>query len=107
MPTNQDRLSAVAKADATAEFMESVGWDQVILPMLMKQKDLYSTMLVAAVLSNHPPSMDGVETTREQLAGRVYGIDFVVKLLDSVLRKGTSALKDLEKQGVQIETKLH
>lgn len=107
MVNNQDRLAAVAKADATAEFMETVGWSQVILPKLLKTKELYTTVLVNAVLCNTPPLMDGKETTREQLAGRVYGIDFIIHLMEDILRHGDRALRDLEAQGVVIDSKLH
>lgn len=107
MPSNQDRLKSVAEADATAEFMESIGWTEVVLPKLLKQKGLYTDLLVQAVLSNTPPTMDGHETTREQLAGRVYGIDFTIRLLESILRNGGAALEKLEAQGLQIGSKLH
>ena len=105
--TNQDRLEAVAKADATAELLDHIGWTEVVLPKLLKTKDLYTTVLVQAVLSNKPPTMDGQETTREQLAGRVYGIEYVIKLFESILSKGEGALKALEAQGLSINSKLH
>jgi hypothetical protein len=104
---NQTRLATVAKADALADLLYHAGWDQVIKSKLLKMKELYTGQLVQAVLTNTPPITDGKETTREQLAGRVYGIDFVIQTIEDIFRKGDRALKDLESQGVVIDTKLH
>ena len=104
---NQARLQLVAQADTVADLAHHIGWTEVVLPKLQKMKELYTQVLVNAVLSNKPPFLDGQETTREQLAGRVYGIDYIMRLMDEIIRKGTRALSDLEAQGVTIDSKLH
>lgn len=96
--TNQSRLEAVAKADAVADLLNHTGWQDIVKPALLKRRTDLTATLVNAVLGQ--PMPEGV--TKEQLAGRVQGIDEIIKLFELILKHGREALNQLESQGFSL-----
>jgi len=66
---------------------------------------MYTKLLVEATLGR-PVQVKGAEgpvtITREQLAGKIYGLDFVTKLMEDILARGGRAVQELRLQGVNI-----
>lgn len=85
----------MAKADAVAGFMHEVGWSEVIKPALLKERERISQLLVATVLSKDDPK----GYSKEQLAGMIFGIDRVIKVFEDTIKRGATALEQLESQG--------
>lgn len=94
--THQDQLIAAAKSEDTYNLMNHIAWTDVIKPALDKHVLQYSQLLVAEALG--APLPPGI--TREQVAGRCYGIQYISTLFGKILKEGEKALKDLEFAGV-------
>ena len=43
-----------------------------------------------------------VEVTREQLAGKIYGIDYIMTLVERILGRGEQATSELKRLGINI-----
>lgn len=102
---NQARLEAIAHATDVNDFQEHVGWTLTVLPNLLKRKDLLTSALIASVLTNTPANYEGREITKEQLAGYVSGIDYIIKFFQDTMKKGEKALRDFADQGIHITDK--
>lgn len=96
--TNENRLETVAKADEVAGLMNEMGWDEIVKPALLKERNTLSTLLVAAVLGKEAPG----QLTREQIAGMIYGIDRLTSVFEAIIKKGNTALSQLESQGFHL-----
>lgn len=96
--TNRDKLIAVAKAEDTQDLLNHIAWTDVIKPELITARDTFNKQLVAAMLGS--PLTGGI--TKEQLAGKAYGIDFVIRLFELILTKGRVALEDIQSIGISL-----
>lgn len=96
--TNSDKLMAVAKAEDTYDLMNHIAWDKVVKPALEAEVKKYSQLLVLEALGNPIPG----GLTREQVAGRCYGIQFMSSLFERILQRGEKALEDLQHEGLKI-----
>jgi len=96
---NQKYLDAQMKAVAVAEDIldleQHVAWQDVLLPKLREHKAFYEKELVGAVLGQKPITVSGQLLTAEQLAGKVYGIDYIIALFTDILKRGEAALNQL------------
>lgn len=90
-----DQVMAVAKMEDTLDLLSHIAWTDTIKPELEKQVRVYSEMLVNDALG--VPLPEGL--TREKIAGMCYGISWISKFLDRVLRDGEKAVKDLHLSG--------
>jgi hypothetical protein len=43
-----------------------------------------------------------MEISKEQLAGKIYGIDYIIDLVGNILSRGERAVAELRKAGVNI-----
>lgn len=93
--TNQDRLNNVAEADQVADLMEHVGWTMAVKPALLKHRTALTSTLVGAVLGQALPN----GLTKEQIAGRIEGIDEIIRVFEKILKQGEKSLRELEGQG--------
>ena len=96
--THGDKLMAVAKAEDTYDLLQHIAWDKVIKPALDAEVKTYSQLLVLEALGNPLPG----GLTREQVAGRCYGVQFISSLFEKILQRGEKALEDLQGTGLQI-----
>jgi hypothetical protein len=97
---NTQRVEAVGKADAVADLLSHIGWVDVLKPALERERATLATQLVAQVLGRP----DDKGPTKEQLAGLIYGIDRMIKVVEGVLSRGTDALEALEAQGFHLNS---
>lgn len=96
--TNQKRLEAVAKAEDTKALLEDIAWVAVVKPALLARQAAISKALMTLVLGGAAPN----SLTKEQLAGLMYGIDEVIRIIEKVLKDGEKALREIEAQGVHL-----
>jgi hypothetical protein len=97
MSTQTDLLK-IAQAEDLTDLCNHIAWTDVTKPGLEKLIVSYSKMLVAHLLGN--PLPDGL--TKEQLAGKIYGLQEAISLLERILRDGAKALTDFEERGFHI-----
>lgn len=91
---NPTSIRASNKATRIREFLDLSAWDEDIVPELLKEKSRCQELLVSAVLdSTHTAG------TPEQLAGRIYGIDYVIKFITRILERGAKADIELKREG--------
>lgn len=96
--THQEQLIAAAKAEDTYNLLNHIAWTDVIRPKLEGQVHLYSKMLVNEALGSPlPPGL-----TREQVAGRAYGINEICRLFEQILKDGERALVQLNDSGISV-----
>ena len=95
---NATKLVAVAQAEDTYDLLQHIAWDTVIKPALDDEVKRMSSLLVAEALGTPLPG----GLTREQVAGRCYGIQFISSLFEKVLRRGEKALEDLQASGLHL-----
>ena len=91
-------LSAAQGID-TEDFLNHIAWTDIIYPNLLKQKEILSSKLVGSVLRQLAPN----EETREQLAGKILGLDYTIKLITELVHQGRKAQEELALQGLHIQ----
>jgi len=96
--SNESNLIKVAQAEDTFNLLDHIAWTSVIKPRLLQSKEMYSKILVAHLLGQ--PLSDGL--TKEQIAGKIYGIDFILTVIETILRDGEKALNELSHQGISL-----
>jgi hypothetical protein len=99
MSYSEDSLTRVAQAEDTYDLLEHIAWTDVLRPKLIEARDQYSKALVNHLLG--APLQDGL--TKEQLAGKIYGITFIISLIESILTRGERALADLKSIGISLQ----
>lgn len=98
---HNDALLAVAKAEDTQDLLNHIAWTDVIRPQLEKQVKQCSDLLVQEALGGQlPPGR-----TREQIAGMAFGVQYIVGLLERILKDGERGLLELRREGLDISTK--
>lgn len=100
--SHSSEILAVQSLD-TEDLLNHIAWTDVIRPEIDKHRRVYSSYLTSAVLGRSIPSPSGEPYTPEQLAGIVFGFDFIENLFTQILRKGKTAMEDLKvNQGLVI-----
>lgn len=104
MPSrNLDDIAVEAiRSDDLLDLLEHIAWTDTLRPALLTARDQYTKQLVAATLGV-PVEITtrgghAIAITREQLAGRISGIDFILDLITKILSRGSTArdsLRDL------------
>lgn len=87
--TNTATLAA--KGLDTEDFLDHIAWTDVILPALMKDREALTRALVDLTL--RPPTQ--ASESREQLAGKIFGIDHVVARITKIVKDGHAAGAEL------------
>lgn len=94
-------FEAVAKAEDLGDLLDHIAWREVILPELIKARDNYTKMLVSSTLGL-PVMVGAAVITREQLAGRIDGINFITGLMEDILKRGYRAAEELRANGLSL-----
>jgi hypothetical protein len=99
MPSHSDLALAAAQAEDTSSLLDHIAWTDVIRPRLATLRESYIKQLVAHDLGAPLPA----PLTREHLAGRIYGIDYICSILESILSRGARAAEELREIGFSLE----
>lgn len=76
--------------------LEHIAWGQIVQPELLKHKSNYETLLVQSVLGQQIINQSTNQIiSKEMLAGRIEGINWIMMYLKNVLSKGVKAQEKL------------
>jgi len=92
-------LESIARAEDTNNLLDHIAWTDTILPSLLKHRAAFEAQLVGAVLGRPVTLLNGQSLSPEQLAGRIDGITYTIKLLEDILRKGERAMAEMNSLG--------
>lgn len=99
--TNNQRVEAIAKAEDLNNLLDHIAWKEAVKPILLKKRNELTTLLVQVVLGAHIQAPGGQPLGKEELAGRIYGIDEIIRVFEKILKDGEKALDDLNSQGIK------
>lgn len=94
-----------AKAQDLDDLLDHIAWSDTIRPALLRERDTFTRALVESTLGLpiQAKTITGpVEITREQLAGKIYGIDYIMTLFEKILKRGEVAKQQLKDLGINI-----
>ena len=97
MITEKDALTA-AQGDDTMDLLDHIAWTDVIKPRLQEARNQLTTRLVNATLF----ATKGEEESREQIAGKLYGINWIENELKKVISAGRMSKERLAEQNIFI-----
>jgi hypothetical protein len=95
----ETQLEAVARAEDVQNLLDHIAWTDTILPALLKHRAAYEAQLVNCVLGQRTVLLNGQVLTPEQLAGRIDGMTYTIRVFEDVLRAGERALQSLKNVG--------
>jgi hypothetical protein len=92
-----------AKAADLQDLLHNIAWENVVQPALQAHRTQYQHLLVQSVLG-HPVINQQTQTViaKEILAGRVDAIDWLERLITSVLRRGEAAADALRLESLHV-----
>lgn len=91
-----DATIAVAKREDLINLLGHIAWTDILYPRLTRHKQALMDLLVRATLEGgNIQTNTGATLTKEMIAGRIEGIAWVTKLIESVLKEGERALSVL------------
>jgi hypothetical protein len=93
------------KAEDLSDLLSHISWIDCVRPALIRERDSLTRQLVSSTLGLpvQAKTLEGTITfTREQLAGKIYGIDYIMTLFEKLLQRGDIAKKQLKDLGVNI-----
>lgn len=93
------------KAEDLSDLLSHIAWTDTVQPALLRERDQLTRALVSSTLGLpvQAKTAEGVVTvTREQLAGKIYGIDYILTMFEKLLRRGEVATKQLKELGINV-----
>ena len=99
----QREIDSINRLDKVSSLLDEAGWVEVIETALESRRAYFQNLLVQSVLGKNITDLDtnGV-ISKEMLAGRVEGIDWLFKFLTGVLQRGDKARKALSLENYEI-----
>ena len=94
-----------AKAEDLSNLLDNIAWTDTVRPALIRERDFLTTQLVNSTLGLpvQAKTVEGtVEITREQLAGKIYGINYIMTLFEKLLTRGDVAIQQLKSLGINV-----
>lgn len=96
-------VETAVRATDLQDLLDHIAWEQTVAPALAKYKDNYQKLLVQAVLGQQVVDQSsGQVISKEMLAGRIEGIDWITKYMTHVLKRGDAAKADLTNYEVTV-----
>ena len=95
-PSTQRLLTDASSASALANMLEHLAWTDTLEPQLLAHREALVQQLTESVLGRTPfvqTNAQGIAVPLkpEHLAGRIAGIDFMLKLMRKILTDGDKA----------------
>ena len=97
--TTHQLATAAAKGIDTEDFLDNIAWKEAILPRLAQQRDALTRLLVDLTLRPAAPNIE----SREQVAGKIFGIDWIIKEIEKIVTEGRQAREALGSQNLSIQ----
>lgn len=98
MPTPNLALKA-AYGEDTLDLLNHLAWTDIVKPKLEEARIVFTNQLVSATLRPQP---EGAET-KEQIAGKLYGIVYITSIFERILKEGTNAKDILAKENMFLQ----
>jgi uncharacterized protein YgfB (UPF0149 family) len=98
----EKNIELAAKAADLQNLLEHIAWEEILLPELQKMREAFSKQLVDAVLGVALKTADGDKVSSEQLAGKIFGIDFITDKISKILSQGERALAEIRERGFDL-----
>lgn len=95
----------VYKAQDLSDLLDHLAWTDTVRPALLRERDALTSQLVNSTLGLPVQSQTvtgPVEITREQLAGKIFGINYIITLFEKLLQRGAVAERQLKELGINI-----
>ena len=90
------------RGDDLVDLLDHIAWDQTVKPALEKYKTNYHNLLVKSVLGQAVVDQTtGQVISKEMLAGRIEGIDWLNKFILHIITRSELAKSNLEDLQVQ------
>lgn len=103
MPTEKQFIAATQAQDLE-DLLEHIGWLGTIKPALEGHRARYQALLVQSVLGQQIiDHTSGGVVSKEMLAGRIAGIDWLDQFLTNVLKRGETARRALQQENYLVE----
>lgn len=96
---------AAAQAEDLESLLEHISWTDVLRPALIRERDILTKMLVGSTLGvpvTVATAHGAADLTREQIAGKIYGLDSVIDLIEKVLVRGQRGAEELRRNGLSL-----
>jgi len=93
-------IKAAQGAD-TQDLLNHIAWTDVILPKIDEARESLTKQLVNLVLTA-PGSRPGGET-QEQIAGKLYGLNYLVTALQRILAEGNHAKELMSQENIFLQ----
>jgi hypothetical protein len=93
------------RAEDLDNLLDHIAWTDTVRPALLHERDFLTRALVNSTLGlpvQAKTATGTVEITREQLAGKIYGIDYIMGLFEKLLTRGETANRQLRDLGINI-----
>lgn len=93
------------RAEDVSDLLDHIAWTETIKPALLRERDQLTTQLVSSTLGlpvQAKTSEGTVTFSREQIAGKIYGINHIFTLLEKLLSKGEIAARQLKDLGINV-----
>ena len=98
MPTTNLALKA-AYGEDTMDLLNHLAWTDIVKPRLEEARLAFTNQLVSSTL--RPQAADA--ETKEQIAGKLYGIMFITNIFEKILREGANAREVLAKENLFLQ----
>ena len=97
--TYQDLAVTAAQGIDTEDFLRHIAWTDVLKPRFEQERQVLTDRLVQSVLKPNDPTAE----SREQIAGKLWGLDHAVKLIEGTVKKGRLASAELAKSNIALQ----
>lgn len=98
MPPQNLALKA-AYGEDTMDLLNHLAWTDIVRPRLEEARITFTNQLVSATLK--PQHADA--ETKEQIAGKLYGIAYVIQIFERILKEGENARVLLAKENLFLQ----
>lgn len=83
----------------TQDLLNHIAWTDVLKPKLEEAKSFLTKQLVSVTLNAPVANSE----TREQIAGKLWGIEFMVTTIEKILKAGTGAREILARENLFLQ----
>jgi|SRR5579859_206271 len=98
MPTPNTALKA-AYGEDTLDLLNHLAWTDIVKPKLDEARIAFTNQLVSATLRPQDPTAE----TKEQIAGKLFGITYITNVFERILKEGANAREILAKQNLFLQ----
>lgn len=96
---SQNIALKAAYGEDTMDLLNHLAWTDVVKPRLDEARKILTEQLVTLTLSPHKEGQE----TREQIAGKLYGITYITQVLERILKEGANAKETLAQHNLFLQ----